>query len=238
MRKTLIIARRELAGYFVSPMAYVVAAMLLMASSLWFFHRIFIPDQQATLRPLFEAMATIMIFVVPLLTMRQLAEEFHSGTVETLMTAPVTESQVVTGKFLGVMAFYVVLLATTLILLAVMQIFGQPDPGIAAVGYLGMLLLGAMYVAAGLWASSMTTYQLVAALGGVGICAAIALLPQGVVLYGAEPWNELAGRFSVMIYVKDFARGRFDTRGLVFFITTTGVLLHLSIKTLESKRWR
>ena len=238
MRKTLIIARRELAGYFVSPMAYVIGALLLLTSGLWFFHRIFVPDQQASLRPLFEAMAYIMVFVVPLLTMRQLSEEYQSGTVETLMTVPVTEAEVIVGKFLGVMGFYVALLATTSILLITMAAFGQPDPGLVAMGYLGMILLGALYVAIGLFASTATNYQLVAAIGGIAICAAVAILPQSIVSHGGEPWSKLAERLSAMNNFDDFSRGVFDTRGLIFFVSAAAIFLYLSVKTLESKRWR
>jgi len=238
MRKTLIIARRELAGYFVSPMAYVIGAMLLLASGLWFFHRIFIPDQQASLRPLFEAMAYIMVFVVPLLTMRQLSEEYQSGTVETLMTVPVSDGAVIVGKFLGVMGFYTALLATTSILLITMAAFGQPDAGVVIMGYAGMLLLGALYVAIGLFASTATNYQLVAAIAGIGICAAVAILPQSIITHAGEPWSQLAARLSAMTYFGDFSRGVFDTRGLIFFVSAAGVFLYLSVKTLESKRWR
>ena len=238
MRKTLIIARRELAGYFVSPMAYVLGALLLLASGLWFFHRIFIPDHQASLRPLFEAMGYIMVFVVPLLTMRQLSEEYQSGTVETLMTVPVSDGEIIAGKFLGVMGFYVMLLATTSILLITMAAFGQPDAGVATMGYLGMILLGGLYVAIGLFASTATNYQLVAAIAGIAICAAVAILPQGIVTHAGEPWSQLAARLSAMTYFKDFSRGVFDTRGLVFFVTTAAIFLYLSVKTLESKRWR
>jgi ABC-2 type transport system permease protein len=238
MRKTLIIARRELAGYFVSPMAYVIGALLLLTSGLWFFHRIFIPDQQASLRPLFEAMAYIMVFVVPLLTMRQLSEEYQSGTVETLMTIPVTEAQVILGKFLGVMGFYLVLLATTSILLITMAAFGQPDAGLVTMGYLGMILLGALFVAIGLLASTATSYQLVAAVAGIAICAAVAILPQSIVSRGGEPWSQLAQRFSAMNHFDDFSRGVFDTRGVVFFVSAAAIFLYLSVKTLESKRWR
>lgn len=238
MRKTFIIARRELAGYFVSPMAYVIGALFLLGSSLWFFHQIFIPDHEASLRPLFEAMAYIMIFTVPLLTMRQLSEEYHSGTVETLMTAPVTEAHVVVGKFLGVMGFYLALLATTLGLLALTFVFGEPDVGLVLTGYLGMVLLGAVYIAASLFVSTLTSYQLVAAIGGTALCAAMALLPQVIVAGGFHPWDQLAVSLSAMKGLKDFASGRFDTRWVAMFVTTAGVFLFLSVKTLESKRWR
>ena len=105
MRKILVLARRELASYFFSGMAYVFGALFLVASGLWFFQTIFVSGHEATLRELFEAMAQIMVFAVPLLTMRLISDELRSGTIETLMTAPVTDLEVILGKFLGVMAF-------------------------------------------------------------------------------------------------------------------------------------
>ena len=136
MKKAFILARREMAGYFFSPMAYVIGALFLLSSGLWFFHRIFVPGHEASLRPLFDAMGYIMIFAVPLLTMRSVSEEFRSGTIETLMTAPVTDAEVIGGKFLGVMSFYLALLACTGVFMVLMGLYGQPDPGVALTGYI------------------------------------------------------------------------------------------------------
>ncbi|MHC4295413.1 MAG: ABC transporter permease, partial [Planctomycetota bacterium] len=163
MRKAFVVARREIASYFFSPMAYVIGALFLLSSGMWFFHRIFVPGQEASLRPLFDAMAYIMVFATPLLTMRLISEEFHSGTIETLITAPITDAEIIVGKFLGVMGFYLALLGGTLIFLILMRLYGQPDPGVAVMGYLGMVLLGAAFASVGLFASTLTRYQLVAA---------------------------------------------------------------------------
>ena len=237
-RKTLVLARRELAGYFFSPMAYVIGAMFLLTSALWFFYKIFIPGSEASLRPLFEAMAYIMIFAVPLLTMRLISDEVHSGTIETLMTAPVTDTQVILGKFLGVMIFYAALLAATGVFLVLMIVYGQPDPGVAVMGYLGMLLLGSAFVAVGVFASTLTQYQLVAAIVAVAILSVFAPLMQVLVAYAPPPLNHLAVKLNAMTYFRDFSRGVLDTRGLVYFLTVTALFLFLSVKTLESRRWR
>jgi ABC-2 type transport system permease protein len=246
MRKTLSLAQRELEAYFFSPIAYIVGAFFLAASSAVFFwglswldlKPIFKPGNEASLRPLFEAMAYIMIITVPLLTMRLLSEEFHSGTIETLMTAPVTDTQVVVGKFLGVMGFYVALLGGTLVFLCLIIAFGQPDPGVVVMGYLGMLLLGAAFASVGLFTSALTRHQLLAAIVGIAILSVFALLMQVIVRYSTSPWNHIAARLNAMTYFKDFARGVFDSRGLVFFLSATALFLFLSVKTLESRRWR
>jgi len=238
MRKAFVVARREISGYFFSPMAYVIGALFLLSSGLWFFHRIFVPGNEASLRPLFEAMAYIMVFAVPLLTMRLISDEYRSGTIESLMTAPITDTEVIIGKYLGVMGFYAVLLACTAAFLALMAAYGQPDAGIAAMGYLGMLLLGSTYVAAGIFASTMTRYQMVAAIVGIALLAFFTILMQTLVVHAPEPVNYIAARLNAMTYFKDFSRGIFDTRGVVYFISATALLLMLSVKTLESQRWR
>ena len=238
MSKILTLARRELAGYFLSPMAYVIGALFMLSSALWFFHRVFVPLQEASLRPLFDIMAYIMVFIAPLLTMRLLSEEYDSGTVETLLTAPVTDAQVICGKFLGVMGFYLALLAGTVVFLLLMVRFAQPDPGVAAMGDLGMVLLGAAYLAVGVFASTLTRYQLIAAIVGAAILAVFAILMQLLVAYAGAPVNTIASRLNAMTYFKDFSRGVFDTRGAVFFVTTAGGFLFLSVKALESRRWR
>jgi ABC-2 type transport system permease protein len=183
-------------------------------------------------------MAYIMVFAAPLLTMRLISEEFYSGTIETLMTAPVTDSEVIIGKYLGVMGFYVVILACTGVFLALMAVYGQPDVGVAAMGYLGMLLLGSAYVSVGLFASTLTRYQLVAAIVATAILASFTILTQVLVSSGPEPINYIAAKLNSMTYFKDFSRGVFDSRGLVYFLSITALLLFLSVKTLESQRWR
>ncbi len=238
MKKALVLARRELAGCFFSPLAYVVGALFLLTSGLWFFYRIFIPGNEASLRPLFEAMAYIMVFAAPLLTMRLLSDEYRSGTIETLMTSPVSDTAVVLGKFLGVMAFYLILLAATGAYLALMAVYGQPDAGVAAMGYLGMVLLGSTFIAVGLFASALTAHQLIAAIVGTAILAAGAIMMPWVVAQGAEPWNYLAARLNAMTYFSDFSRGVLDSRGVVYFLSVTALFLFFSIKALESRRWR
>ena len=246
MQKTLILARKELAGYFFSPMAYVIGSVVLAVTAAIFFFgfeligipRIFQAGSEASLRPLFEALAYIMIFAAPLLTMRLLSEEYDSGTIETLITTPVTETEVVLGKFLGVLGSYTVLLASTVVFLILTAMYGRPDAGVAIMGYLGMLVMGAAFLAVGLFTSTLTRYQIVAAILAVAILAIFAVLMQQLVLHAPEPLNQIASRLSAMTYFKDFSRGVFDTRGLVFFLTVTALFLFLSVKTLESRRWR
>lgn len=246
MTKALTLARRELAGYFFSPMAYIIGALFLLVCGILFFwgfplldiREVFSPGNESSLRQLFEDLAYIMVFVAPLLTMRLLSEEVRSGTIETLMTAPISDAQVVLGKFLGVMGFYVALLGTTLVFLLLVALYGQPDAGVAAMGYLGMILLGAAFVSVGLFCSTVSRHQLVAAILGIALLALFSMMMQMIVKYAPEPWNQLASLLNAMTYFKEFSRGVFDTRALVYFASASGLFLFLSVKTLESKRWR
>jgi ABC-2 type transport system permease protein len=238
MRKILIIARRELAGYFVSPIAYVVGAAFLLASNIWFFQNVFVPGKEATLRPLFEVMAYLMVLVIPLLTMKLISEEFNSGTIEPLMTAPLTDAQVIVGKFLGVGVFYLILLATTVVPVILMGALADPDWGIVLTGYMGMVFLGAAYLAVGLFASTLTRYQLVAPLVGAGILSAMVFGPRMLIAYGAPSIHHVATRMDVMMHFRDFARGWFDSRAAVFLLSVSVLFVYLSTKALESRRWR
>jgi ABC-2 type transport system permease protein len=238
MQKALTVARRELGGYFFSPMAYVIGALFLLAAAVWFFHFIFRPGEEASLRGLFEALAHIMVFTAPLLTMRLMSEEYRSGTIEKLTTAPISEAQIVAGKFLGVMGFYAALLATTLVFLGLIISYARPDPGVALMGYLGMLLLGAAFLAVGLFTSCLTRYQILAALVAVGILALFGLLMTPIVEKAPEWLGNVAAKMNAMTYFRDFAKGLFDTRGLVYFLSATAIFLFFAVKALESRRWR
>ncbi|HUT01032.1 MAG TPA: ABC transporter permease subunit [Phycisphaerae bacterium] len=237
MNKVFTLARRELTAYFFSPIAYIIGAGFLLLAAGWFFLNIRIGGE-ASLRPLFDGMAIIMVLAVPLLTMGLLSREFDSGTIETLMTSPVTDAEVILGKFLGVMVFYLALLGTTLTFLGLMAAYGRPDAGVAFVGYLGMVLLGAAYVSVGLFASTLTRHQVLSAVVAIAIISLFVVVMGLIVRLGVRPWADLADRLNAMRYFKDFSRGVLDTRGLLYFLSATALFLFLSVKTLESRRWR
>lgn len=248
MSRTITLARRELAAYFFSPMAYAITGLFLLMVGVIFLlglpfglEPIFRPGAESTLRPLFDVLAYGLIIVVPLLTMRLVSEEFRSGTIETLMTAPVTDTNVILGKFLGAMVLYLVLLGTTLLFLLLVVVFGQPDWAVAGMGYLGMILLGATYVSVGVFASTLTKHQLVAGLIGIAILAiltvGISVLVAQVSLVKPE-WATGVSRLNMITYFGDFSKGIFDTRGVIFFGSVTIFFLFLSVKVLESRRWR
>lgn len=257
MLKTLTLARREMAAYFLSPIGYVIAAVFLAACGLFFFKgsiallangiyffgfTLFEPPfaagAPATLRPLLLTIAALMVFALPLLTMRLVAEEKRSGTIESLITAPVSDAQIILGKFLGVMVFYLVLLAGTLVHLGLMARFGSPDAGVAAMGYLGLVLLGASFASVGLFASTLTQHQLLAAVIATAILVTLSFLTMAVSALLPPAAASAVAAVNPLTYFDDFSKGILDLRGVVFFVSSTALFLFLATITLGSRRWR
>jgi len=176
MRNVAPLTQRELAASFLSPIAYVVGCVFLLFTGYYFVTQVLVPGNEASMRPLFAAMTGILVFAVPLLTMRAVAEEFSTGTIETLMTAPVTDAEVILGKFFGVLALYAAMLATTIPHLLMMMAYSQPQLGVVLFSYVGMLLIGALYISVGLFASCCTRHQLLAAVIGMGILSIFTFL--------------------------------------------------------------
>ncbi len=230
--------RRELGAYFLSPIAYVVLAIFLFTAGLAFGLGTFRAGGEASLRALLEFwIVLILVFVLPMLTMRLLSDEMRTGTIETLMTAPVSEVEIVLGKFLGAFVFYLVLLATLLLYPIILAMFGDLDPALLLCNYLGLLLLGALYISAGLFFSSCTKHQVIAVLLGFAVLALMTFA--SFALAGkVEGWPRvLLQHLSIRTHFHDFVRGMVDLNHVVFFLTTTGLFLFLTVKRLEMRRW-
>lgn len=238
MSRAPVIARRELSSYFYSPIAYVAMTLFLVACGVAFWDD-FRPGQPVAMRHIFEWMVWLLVFVIPVLCMGLLAQEWSSGTIETLMTAPVGESDVVIGKFLGSMGFFLVLISPTLIYLLLLALYGRPDLGPIFTGYLGIALVGALFISVGLFCSSLTRSQVVAAVMSASILFLITIVPWWLSSKAAlgPTWRTVAEQ-GVFIRYTDFAKGVVDTGHLVFFIVLTAVFLFLTIKVLESRRWK
>lgn len=237
MRNVIALTQREFTTYIYSPIAYLTAFAFLVLTGILFTQNTLLPGEESTVRPLFFAMGSLFVFCVPILTMRLLSEEYASGTIETLMTAPVTDWEVILSKFLGVFLFYAGLVALTVIHLLVIAIFGQIDVGVTLVAYLGLLLLGAFYSSVGLFASACTRYQLLASVVGVGVLAILTFVTDFLSLQFPAARGVL-GKVNVRGQFDVFCRGIFDTASLVYFLSLTVFFLFLATKVLESKRWR
>jgi ABC-2 type transport system permease protein len=243
MGKIFLLTRREVASYFVSPIAYVAMALYLVISGLIFGLFDFHSGAPAAMRSIFDVMMIILVFVVPIVTMRTLSEERRSGTLETLLTAPITDVQVVVAKFLGTWLFYLAMLAPTAAYVVLLGVFGRPDYGPIASGYLGLVLLGALYVAVGVFASSLTSNQVIAAVVGFVILIMLALLGPWVSTtlpsdWHGIPWRGIVQQASVKSHYTDFSQGVVDATHVVYFLALALYALFLTVKVLESRRWR
>ena len=238
MRTTLAITRKELAIYFASPMAYVVAAVFLALTGVFFIDSIDQPYAVAAARGLLITSAFYLLpLIPPILTMRLFAEEQKLGTLELLLTAPVRDYEVVIAKFL---ASFVILSATVLLtLFYVMLLFfySDPDPWPVLSGYLGFLLYGSAALAIGLLASSLTVNQIVAAVVGFGIILLFTVIDRVSEILGGGIANVLE-HISISTHFDAFARGVIDTSDIVYYLLLTVVFLFLTIRSLESRRWR
>jgi ABC-2 type transport system permease protein len=239
MLRAPTIARRELTSYFYSPIAYVAMFVFLIACAFTFWDD-FQPGEIAGMRNLFNWMVWVLVWIIPLLSMGLLAQEWATGTIESLMTAPVMETDVVMGKFLGSLVFFLVILAPTLLYVAILAIFATPkmDFGPIRSGYLGIILVGGLFISIGLFCSSLTRSQIVAAVSTAAVLFAITIVPwwaSGKML--SSTWTTVLDQTVFKRYT-DFSRGIVDSGHLAFFIVSTGVFLFLTTKVLESRRWK
>ncbi|HZO25968.1 MAG TPA: ABC transporter permease [Chloroflexota bacterium] len=236
MINTLAIAERELKSFFVSTVAWVIAAAFMAITGL-LFAVLLLNSNDASLRFLFSNLSVIFLFVAPFLTMRLLAEEIRLGTVELLLTNPVRDVEVVLGKFLGVFGFVLVMLAMTLYYPALLYIFGAPDPGPMATGYLGVVLQAAAFLAIGLATSSTTENQIVAAFLAFAINLVL-WLSESVSQFVGPPLGAALKFLSITSHFQDFSRGVIDTSHLIFFISVIAAALFLTYLSLQTRRWR
>jgi ABC-2 type transport system permease protein len=240
MSKAWVIGRRELLSYFVSPIAYVAIVVFLVASGMAFAQD-FEGGRPAMMRHVFEWMLWFLAFVVPILCMGSISQEWSNGTIETLMTAPVSDTEVVLGKFIGAFSFVLVLLAPTLLYAIVLAAYATPslDFGPVVCGYIGMILAAALFVAVSLFCSSLTRSQVVAAVSAFAILGAITIVPwlvaSSVSLPGFWRWT-----VNQMVYARyaDFSKGVLDSGHVVYFLVNAAIFLFFTVKVLEFRRWK
>jgi len=162
MSHTWTIARRETSSFFFSPIAYLVTAAFVLLAGFLFVSLTFQPDRAAEMRGMFEALVWVLMAVSPAVSMRLIAEELRSGTIETIATAPVSDAALVVGKWLGALAFFGAMLAPTLAFVAILEVFADPDYGPIVSGYVGLILVGGLFLAIGVFTSVLTRNQIVA----------------------------------------------------------------------------
>jgi len=237
MRNALAIFRREFASYFNSPIAYIYLTVFIGLSS-WLFLKAFFVVGEASMRNFFAIVPWIFLFFIPAVTMRSWAEEKKSGTMELLMTWPLTDLEAVLGKFLASFSFLLVSLALTFVLPSVVAAMGNPDPGEIFGGYLGAVLIGAAYLAIGLFISSLTENQIVAFILSIVGIFGLFILGEDFVLFGLPDrlvpvlsYLGLAGHFD------SISRGVIDSRDIIYYLSVIGFFLYLNVKSVEARKW-
>ncbi len=237
---------RELRAYFFSPLAYIVMAVLLVVNGFVFWLIVsFLSDPRASTGAPLELFFgqtfffwLILLFMTPVLTMRLLSEERRSGTIEVLMTAPITEAQVVLGKYVAALSFYIALWVPTLAYAGVIARYSTVDWGPVASGYLGIVGVGALFLAVGVLASAVTRSQLIAAL--LTFVILVPMFTFGLLenLINNEIAKQIFGYLNLWQHMDDFAKGIVDSRRLVYYASATVFLLFLATRTLAVKKWR
>ena len=257
MRNVITLARKEIRSLFVSPIAYVVLTGYLLLGGWLFFNLLFQFDTLVTLYggsqnpeslqelnlneriigPLLQDLIILLVIMVPFITMRSFAEEKHGGTYELLLTSPLTVMELVLGKFLGCLFFLGLMILAAFIYPCILLIFGNPEIGPLMAGYLGLFLIGAVFVAVGIFTSSLTENQIIAAV----TCFVILLLLY-VLSWPAVTSITIVGEvlkyLSVVEHFSVMVHGLIDTRDLFYFITLIVLCLFLTQRSVESSRWR
>ncbi len=232
------IAARELPAYLLSPAGYVITALFLLITGFLFAFAGFEQGQTASLRPTFDVITWVLLFICPAVAMRTISEEFRSGTFEALMTAPVTEAEVIMGKFLGSAAFLILMLLPTGMYVVALELYGRPDYGELLCGYLGVILAGAAYLAGGILASTLTSSQVVAFLVSVFFWVALVFSTKLLPARLDENWAELVRALDPDLRLGNFSIGLLDTSDVVYFLSMTALFLTASVKSLQVRRLR
>jgi ABC-2 type transport system permease protein len=255
MSNILAIAHKELKAYFASPIAYIVigfSAILFgwfFVNLLYYFDRMSLqaglgaggPDSvnvnEMLIGPLFMNVSVILLFTLPLITMRIYSEEKRSGTIELLLTAPLTDFQIVMGKFIGALVLYIAMLAITAVHLAFLFAFGNPEWRPVLAGYLGVLLMGGCFLSLGLFVSSLTKNQIVAGFITFAVFLMFWVI-NWIASFTGPTMQGVLNYLSITEHLNDFTRGVIDTKHLIYYVSFIAFSLFLTVRSVDSERWR
>jgi ABC-2 type transport system permease protein len=253
MSNILAIAHKEVKSYFSSPIAYIAIGFWALLYGYFFFAILsffvrqsmqmnqFGPQalnlNQQLIRPLLQNVTILILFLMPMVTMRTYAEEKRSGTIELLLTSPVTDFQIVLGKFLGAMALYAVMLAVTLFHIGVLFIYGSPEWKPIVTSYIGLLLLGGCFIAVGLFISSLTKNQIVAGMVTFAVFLMLWIITW-IGSFSGPTVDKLTTYLSIIDHFDDFGKGVIDTTHVVYYLSFITFGLFLTAKSVDSERWR
>jgi ABC-2 type transport system permease protein len=253
MNNILAIANKELRSYFASPIAYIVLGFFALLYG-WFYVTIlsyfvqqsmqmnqFGPQSmninQQMIRLLLQNVTVLLLFVLPMITMRTYAEEKRSGTIELLLTSPLTDFQIIMGKFLGAMALYAVMLLITMVHIGLLFIYGKPEWKPIVSAYLGLFLMGGCFISAGLFISSLTKNQIVAVMATFAVFLFLWVI-NWIGSFSGPQVEKITSYLSIIEHFDDFAKGVIDTRHVVYYLSFITFGLFLTAKSVDSERWR
>lgn len=254
MKNVLIICRKELRSYFVSPIAYGLMAFFAIIAGYFFYvaTAIFVTRgmesqmmgrsipmdvNEWVVRPVLMNVGVIGLFLIPMITMRLFAEEKRSGTIELLATSPIRDTEIILGKWLAALVLYTAILALSALDIAVLFAYGQPDWKPILVGYLGLLLQGGALLAIGTFLSTLTKNQIIAGTATFAVCLLLWVLGW-VSAYNTAEWAKVLAYLSVVTHFDGFAKGVLNIKDVVFYISAIYLGLFLTARSMESLRWR
>jgi ABC-2 type transport system permease protein len=255
MNNILAIAHKELKAYFASPIAYIVigfASILFgyfFLSLLYYFDRLSLqagmgmggPESvnvnDMLIGPFFMNVSVIILFTLPLVTMRTYAEEKRSGTIELLLTSPLTDFQIVMGKFIGALVLYAAMLAVTLVHVGILFVFGNPEWRPVATGYLGLLLMGGCFLSLGLFVSSLTKNQIAAGMITFAVFLMFWVI-NWIASFTGPTMQSVLNYLAITEHLNDFTKGVLDTKHLVYYVSFIAFSLFLTVRSVDSERWR
>jgi ABC-2 type transport system permease protein len=238
MRALSAICGREYASMFRIPLGWVVVALFVCLSSLYFMMRVMLPGGAASMREVFGVWWALILFLCPSVSMRLFSEELRSGTIETSLTAPVADGVLVVGKYLASVLFLATMLLPTLVYVGVLAWLSRPDFGPVVSGYAGLMLLGMLYLAVGALASACTSSQTLAFLGTLFGLLLLDVLPARIAPQLPEGLAKVVYMMSPNLRASDFYRGLIDTSHVAFFLGASVWFLVLATLVLQSRRWR
>jgi ABC-2 type transport system permease protein len=233
------ITKRELYAYFSSPIAYVTTAAFLIVQG-YVFYIIIDQVQQAGMDVALGNYYTLflLIFYTAMVTMRLLAEEQRSGTLELVLTAPVRDWELVIGKYLASVILFLLLIVISFYQPLVMMRYGEPDLGTMASGYLGFFLLGSALLALGTLTSTFTSNQVVAAIISLGLCILLLLVQFVSPQVASTTWGQILNRLTILYHYFDFLEGLIKVQHVVYYLSLVAASLFLATQVLQARRWR
>jgi ABC-2 type transport system permease protein len=254
MRNVWIICRKELGSYFVSPVAYLLLTMFALIFGFFFWNAIGyfvylgmeaqLRDEpspmnlnEQVIRPLLANLSVVGLFFIPIITMRLFAEEKRTGTIELLVTSPVSDGEIILGKWLSAVILYLIMMLFSSLSFIFLFHYGNPDWKPLAIGFLGLLLQASALLAVGTFISTLTRNQIIAGAATFGICLLLWVL-EWVSGFETAAWAKILAYFSVITHFESFSKGLIDTKDVVFYVSMILLALFFTARSMESMRWR